>query len=39
MTAIKKRFYVDNYCMSHPLDTVRAAAIDLIRELERRTGQ
>jgi len=39
MTAIKKRSDVDNYCMSHPLDTVRTAAIDLIRELERRTGQ
>jgi len=39
MTATKKRFDVDNYSMSHPLDTVVADAIHLTRELERQTGQ
>jgi hypothetical protein len=31
--------FVDNYCTSHPLDTVATAAINLIKELERRAGQ
>ena len=31
--------FVDNYCLSHPRDTVLEAAIDLIRELERRAAQ
>ena len=31
--------FVDNYCLSHPNDTVLKAAIDLIRELERRAGK
>jgi hypothetical protein len=31
--------FVDNYCISHPLDTVAAAAIHLIQELERRAEQ
>ena len=31
--------FVDNYCLTHPNDTVLKAAIDLIRELERRAAQ
>ena len=31
--------FVDQYCLGHPLDTVGAAAIHLIQELERRARQ
>jgi hypothetical protein len=31
--------FVDNYCMSHPLDSVMTAAVALIKELERRAAQ
>src|SRR5215475_5656389 len=31
--------FVDNYCQTHPLDTVLKAAISLIRELERPATQ
>jgi len=31
--------FVDNYCLTHPVDSVLKAAINLIRELEQRAAQ